>query len=694
MGQNEQDIEFKKQIRCAYLEQDLNCELFLKFLDEHADRYPQVVFLIDHLPDLIQMEGPEDLDPPSVVAFWKDLDRLEDKVRFVYTATNDRQYERLKGRLEDYTVHFKEAIEEIHIECIDEEERGAWVTELFEKSLGQLEIPDEVYDFVAQEGGFHPYLISLACHALIVAVKRRLMNETGGFPQSYNSMMWDGFIRQACETIQMPRYRFFENLVKRLEDDDPSKDDLEKHRNEEALEDLRNLALAIGIEERRRLLQAGIEKGDPNAVEEFQQLSSERRPRLSLHPGPGGALYRLAEQSYVVRADDINTVNFMAPAFAAFLAKSFGLFKSEEDRPMDVVISLVSQRRDVVRTLFAGSGARVIGAEKPLRPTVKREFMEQFGNYIRHHLHPGRFKEVSEFNDVEEISNYILTQFTTVAVKRYLDHPPKGCTIFFTVDDEHKDIPWELMLEAAYGGEIPFRVGRSVISQQAPQNLRPAVRGLTKIKALLIGNPTGDLESSSQEIEELCQRMAHHDCFEEPDVLDTPDRARSIRVLSALSSGKYGLVHYSGHTTFKNQMSAWHLADGDLTTDMLTNAMQMAPPAFVFSSSCESAVGGETGPVRFEDQSFDLPSAFLQAGVIAYVGSLWEVESSSAASFVAKFYNEFLYSGENLGECLRRAKWERKQAEEGHDNLTWLSFILYGDPRLKPGDIFPAFKRV
>ena len=46
----------------------------------------------------------------------------------------------------------------------------------------------------------------------------------------------------------------------------------------------------------------------------------------------------------------------------------------------------------------------------------------------------------------------------------------------------------------------------------------------------------------------------------------------------------------------------------------LTNAVQMAPPALVFSSSCESAEASEAKPINFEDQTFDLPSAFLQAG--------------------------------------------------------------------------------
>jgi CHAT domain-containing protein len=125
----------------------------------------------------------------------------------------------------------------------------------------------------------------------------------------------------------------------------------------------------------------------------------------------------------------------------------------------------------------------------------------------------------------------------------------------------------------------------------------------------------------------------------------------------------------------------------------------MAPPAFVFSSSCESAVAGELQPITYENQSFDLPGAFLQAGVEAYIGTLWQVDATAARLFSEKFYEAFLSGAEDgdgepsLGECLRRAKWALKQQEERNDQINWLSFILYGDPHLHPSDLFPLMRK-
>ncbi|NIN63671.1 MAG: CHAT domain-containing protein, partial [Anaerolineae bacterium] len=158
-----------------------------------------------------------------------------------------------------------------------------------------------------------------------------------------------------------------------------------------------------------------------------------------------------------------------------------------------------------------------------------------------------------------------------------------------------------------------------------------------------------------------------------------------------LASGKYGLIHYSGHSQFDGYRSAWVLKDGkNIETSMLTNALQNGPPALVFSSSCESGEAAEPQPVKYENQTFDLPSAFLQAGVEAYVGTLWSVKDTEARALVSEFYDALLSGEHDLGECLRLAKWNRKQ--QG-DRINWLAFTLYGDPNAGPGDLFPAFAR-
>jgi O-acetyl-ADP-ribose deacetylase (regulator of RNase III) len=678
MGRSEDDEDTRKEIRRAYAEPDMDRDRFLQFLEDHSDRYPEVVLLINRLPRLLQMDIEDPEDPNGARAFWSDLDRLQARVRFVYTARDDDRYQELRReRFERFSPSFHSRMLEVRLRCVAEQEREDWVDGLFERYLGRT-ASDFEHRFFEEEAGRHPYLISLAGHALIERIKRDRLDRLDQHTEQYYEPALASSFRDARKAMERPRQDFFALLMDALD---------RGHRV-----DLQNLARAVAIEEQKRLLLPGIERGDPNASALWQELQAEGDPREFLHDD---RLRQLEARGYLVKADTPKEAQFMARSFAAYVAESLSDVRREEDRPTDVVISLLSPRRQVIRTMFRGRGARVITAQKQLPAAVKDEFMRSFSGYISHRLRPTQDTDADSgvFRDAEEVSKYILTQFTTVAIKRYLDSPRQGSTIFFMVDDNYKDIPWELMLESVYAGEIPFRVGRSIVSQQEPHSIRPPVRGIRKIKALLIGNPTGDLDEASHEVQSLADRLRRDARFEAPDVLIGPEHCRRIRLLNALAGGRYGLVHYSGHTRFDEEQSAWHLKDGDITTDMLTNAVQMAPPAFIFSSSCESAVSAEAQPITYEDQTFDLPGAFLQAGVEAYVGTLWAVDALAARLFTKEFYDAFLSGEHNLGECLRRAKWARKQQEEREGQINWLAFILYGDPHIEPGDLFPAMRR-
>jgi hypothetical protein len=323
------------------------------------------------------------------------------------------------------------------------------------------------------------------------------------------------------------------------------------------------------------------------------------------------------------------------------------------------------------------------------------EFMQHYGMCVRHLKDPSAYPDPGPYRNLKEVGNHILTQFATGAIKAYLQGLPRDSTISLSVDHALKRIPWELMMEPAYTAEIPFRVGRRVVGKE-PRRFAPPVRGDDRVKVLLIGNPTGDLHLATREVEELKAQLENDGRFD-PVVRLGPESCTRGKLLRDLESGEYGWIHYSGHTKFEGYRSAWELPEGtSITTDRLTGALQMHPPAFVFSSSCESAETSAPGEAVFEFQTFDLPSAFLEGGVEAYVGTLWPVEASAAYELVMAFY-EALLSGQSLGESLRQAKWACKGHEKRNRPgecvpVDWLAFVLYGDPHLMPGDLFPALR--
>jgi len=685
LAEDAKGTESEEKIRAAYADlARANCKAFLEFLDEEGvrDRYPEVVFLVNKLPRLLEYEDEGDHDHEGVQEFWKDLGKLQGRVRFVYTARYEDYDELRDKRLEDQAPEFLKRIEAIPLQCIAEKERKEWIDQLFMRYLHQPGgAPDWAHDFMELEAGRHPYLISLLGFALVERLKHYLLDQpAGGDLTNLDRLTRQRVCDGVLEATAPRRRALFGWLITYLRGTPYW---------EQFQYELERLAKAIAVEEQRKsLIPAGL-RGDPNVVSELQELEREGDLRQALHPE---WLKRLEDRGFVVDAATPGGAQFMAKSFAAY---AFGALVGRIDpwdQPKDVTITILAPRRNVIRTVFQGRGPRVLTADKRFLKKDKDRFMRNFRGYIRARFHRSGDDD-SVFTETEEISNYILTQFATIAVKRHLRNAPCPSSVMFMIDEAHADLPWELMLEAAYAGEIPFQVGRAVVSKQAAQSILPPVRGIRKIKPLLIGDPGGDLKAAEDEVGELVQIFGRYpQFFAEPDVLVGPDKCRSIQLLNALSSGRYHLVHYAGHARFEGSQSAWQAADGELRTDQLTNAIEMAPPAFVFSSACESAEGGAVRSTRYEGQSFDLPGAFLQAGVEVYIGALWPVDATRARLFARAFYEGLVSSKYELGECLRLAKWARKQEEEGDGLIDWLAFVLYGDPHIEPGDLFPIMR--
>jgi O-acetyl-ADP-ribose deacetylase (regulator of RNase III) len=673
MSRYETDPGLRQKILDHYAIREVACKEFLGFLREY---YPdkEIVFVIDQLPDLLSLDSGEELKKDDIRMFWADLDKLDERVRFFYTIRTDQQYDELHKRLELFNQDILSKIGEVWVPCVSEIQRRNWVEQVYHRYIQpDGAVPFQIYDFFEAEAGLHPFLLCLVGYYLVDGIQRdRVLNQDGSFNLESRAYL-SRLLNRTRQVLEEPRRQFFTSLMEI---------------NSKQKINLYNLARATALEHESRSIISSLMAGDINAPGRLEQLQEEGMPRDQLEEGVMEVLRR---RGYVVKGTDQNW-QLMSQPFAAFVLETLSGKNRLEDRPTDVVISLLTGEANSIRTMFRSRGARILTAQKPLNADFKAEFLNQYRQYIDCVVHgSGDTENEVIFHNADEVGNLILTQFTSVGIKRYLQNPPETCTVLFLVDEVLQEIPWELMLEAAYVGEIPFRVGRSIVSMQPAQNTRPPIRGSSHVKALLIGDPTGDLEDAEYEIEYLEKLLEGDSRFVEPVVLLGKKECGRMNILKELSSGRYGLVHYSGHSVFRGSQSAWHVGDGYLTNELLTNAIQMAPPAMIFSSSCSSARSeGIHSPV-YEDQTFDLPGAFLQAGVETYIGSLWNVESKAAREYVEFFYSAFLDGRHNLGECVRRAKWALKQVQREQQN-DWLAFILFGDPHIFPHDLFPLFK--
>jgi CHAT domain-containing protein len=115
--------------------------------------------------------------------------------------------------------------------------------------------------------------------------------------------------------------------------------------------------------------------------------------------------------------------------------------------------------------------------------------------------------------------------------------------------------------------------------------------------------------------------------------------------------------------------SALKLHDGWLTAGEVIKLK--LPGAFVTLSACESGRSQVVGG----DEPLGLPYAFLGAGAVGLLVSLWLVEDETAATLMPRFYQQ-LAQGASYPGALRRAQIALK-ANQPHPYY-WAPYVLIG----------------
>lgn len=164
-------------------------------------------------------------------------------------------------------------------------------------------------------------------------------------------------------------------------------------------------------------------------------------------------------------------------------------------------------------------------------------------------------------------------------------------------------------------------------------------------------------------------------------------------VRTAVSSGRYDIVHYNGHAYSgrvggAGSSSGLVLYDLDMTSETITKAFGKKPPILLFMNACETGTFQANFATERGVDFAGLGNAFLLTG--AYViGNAWPVSDRGAEVFARQFYSSLLGAlvdkptGRNrpLGQAIREARTKCKTTLSP-DDLAWASYVLYGDPRL------------
>ncbi len=279
-----------------------------------------------------------------------------------------------------------------------------------------------------------------------------------------------------------------------------------------------------------------------------------------------------------------------------------------------------------------------------------------------------------KIRDLSSLGQLIYTMFLPVPIQRHLETTNEP-VILKTNDNE---IPWELLHDDKDFLCLKVPVGRRLRSREIPRSNQ--VSSSNRIRILFIANPTGDLDGAEEEVDYI---IKHLDPNIEVEILKR-GQATNASVLSALRSGKYDIIHYSGHAEFDAQHpdeSALICANQRKIYAQEIKRVLSGKP-FVFLNACGSGREKmcEEGESYSGSDTEGLASSFILGGCLAVIGSSWPLPDISAGVLASEFYNQAL-KGETVGEALHRSRLHLKS--ERPDDINWMAFILYGDPTLK-----------
>jgi hypothetical protein len=248
--------------------------------------------------------------------------------------------------------------------------------------------------------------------------------------------------------------------------------------------------------------------------------------------------------------------------------------------------------------------------------------------------------------------------------------PPRSI-IRLEVDDSISHVPWELMHTGSNFLCLEHVLGR--ISPVAKVDFEPVQ---SYIPMLMVSDPQGDLMGSRNEANYIIAQMRGSTLR----ISRYGTEIKKSDYLKFLRSGRFRLIHYSGHSGSSPEPGkSCHVFSDDYCYAYEIEATRMNnPPFLVFSNSCQSAEGSLN---KDETGNTSLAGAYLKAGVGACVGTIWTVLDAGSSNFASDFYRYILF-GSTIGEALLNA---RKVAFKrwGYNDIIWGSYILFGNPDIR-----------
>lgn len=324
----------------------------------------------------------------------------------------------------------------------------------------------------------------------------------------------------------------------------------------------------------------------------------------------------------------------------------------------------------------AGAAAYACWAGTRLLPHQQRELQAAIDSAAQA---AGQLRQASgdSLQALLRLGRLLFSHLLPPALQEMIRRLPPGSPLCICTNDT--ELPWELLHDDQEFLALRHLVARQLLTASGGNtHAGPPAESLN---CLLIGNPNGDLLAADAEVEDLLDLMETAPQAVRAEFL-CREHATKVRVLSALASGEYELIHFACHA----RPGALQLADGWLESTEI-QAVLRGRPLVVLNACSSSRARAELADVQTRDdlpfaaqQVHSLAQAFLIGGAPIFLGAAWPVDDVEIRRLAVEFYRALL-GGHTLGSSLRHARLHsQRRAAQARQPAVWAAPVLYGDP--------------
>jgi len=258
------------------------------------------------------------------------------------------------------------------------------------------------------------------------------------------------------------------------------------------------------------------------------------------------------------------------------------------------------------------------------------------------------------------------------------------------------DIPWELLYDSKStpgyflcqhmsisrqlhnGREMAQRVPlseRSNVETTLHKSRKIGRREAQGLSVLFLVNPTSERSLAEEEVATLCTTLPES----VSRIILYRQQANQLEIRMRINADTPHVLHYAGpvpNTTSAGEPMLGLAGNSRLDANAASQLFQAFPKRpLVFLSYYDNKQVGTLPASEMEVLAGNL----MTAGAGAVVTMRWPVNMKRSREFAVLFYQE-LADGMPAGEALRHTR--STMAQRRPDDLSWMSFVLYGDPTL------------